>query len=161
MDSNPEFVRLRHLCGSLTIANYLIRRAVVVAQLAERSLLTSEIRGSNPNIGNTVFSNVLIRQLQRRKNKNKEKEAGVGPFKKTSEVSPSLPGLVAALFSTCCRSSPLTTKPFSKKRRFFSQFQCFWLYLNFIGFRLGLSERGIRFEKEREGIKLEMEKEKM
>ena len=30
-------------------------RAVVVAQLAEQSLPTPEIRGSNPDIGNKIF----------------------------------------------------------------------------------------------------------
>ena len=30
-------------------------RAVVVAELAERSLPTPEIRASNPNIGNEIF----------------------------------------------------------------------------------------------------------
>ena len=47
--------------------------AVVVVQLAERSLPTPEIRGSNPDIGN--ISNVLICQLLSRKDENKEKEA--------------------------------------------------------------------------------------
>ena len=54
--------------------------AVVVAQLAERSLPTPEIRGSNPDIGN--ISNIFICQLLSRKDENKEKEAGNGPFKK-------------------------------------------------------------------------------
>ena len=54
--------------------------AVVVAQLAERSLPTPEIRGSNPDIGN--ISNVFICQLLSRKDENKEKEAGNGPLKK-------------------------------------------------------------------------------
>ena len=33
------------------------RRAVVVAQLVERSLPTSEIRGSNPDIGKILSTN--------------------------------------------------------------------------------------------------------
>ena len=45
--------------------------AVVVAQLAERSLPTPEIRGLNPDISN--ISNVLICQLLSRKDDNKEK----------------------------------------------------------------------------------------
>ena len=57
--------------------------AVVVAQLAERSLPTPEIRGSNPDIGN--ISNIFICQLLSRKDENKEKEAGNGPFKKKTE----------------------------------------------------------------------------
>ena len=56
--------------------------AVVVAQLAERSIPTPEIRGSNPDIGN--ISNIFICQLLSRKDENKEKEAGNGPFKKNS-----------------------------------------------------------------------------
>ena len=52
-----------------------------MAQLAERLLPTSKIRGSNPNIGNEI---VLMNfcQLQFRKDENKEKEAEIGPFKK-------------------------------------------------------------------------------
>ena len=56
--------------------------AVVVAQLAERSLPTPEIRGSNPDIGK--ISNVFICQLLSRKDENKEKEAWNGPLKKVS-----------------------------------------------------------------------------
>ena len=59
---------------------HIMPLAVVVAQLAERSLPTPEIRGSNPNIGN--ISNVFFCQLLSRKDKNKEKEAGKGPLKK-------------------------------------------------------------------------------
>ena len=54
--------------------------AVVVAQLAEWSLATSEIRGLNPNIGKVL--SVHICQLQFRKDENKEKEAGIGLLKK-------------------------------------------------------------------------------
>ena len=35
-----------------------IERAVVVAQLVERSLPTPEVRGSNPVIGKTFISNI-------------------------------------------------------------------------------------------------------
>ena len=56
-------------------------RAVVVAQLAEQSLMTPEIRSLNPDIGNENFQ-MYICQLLFRKDKNKEKEAGNGPFKK-------------------------------------------------------------------------------
>ena len=57
------------------------KRAVVVAQLAERSLLTPEIHSSNPNIGNENFQTYIC-QLLSREDKNKEKEAGNGPLKK-------------------------------------------------------------------------------
>ena len=50
-----------------------------MAQLAERSLPTPEVRSSNPDIGN--ISNINC-QLLSRKDENKEKEAGNGPFKK-------------------------------------------------------------------------------
>ena len=54
----------------------------IAAQLAEQSLLTPEIRGSNPDIGNKLFR-MYICQLLSRKDVNKEKEAGNGPIKKT------------------------------------------------------------------------------
>ena len=47
-------------------------RVVVVAQLVERSLLTPEIRGSNPNIGKVLSTNGTFNN---RKDENKEKEA--------------------------------------------------------------------------------------
>ena len=52
-------------------------RAVVVALLVERSLLTPEIRGSNPNIGKVLSTNCKLT----RKDKNKEKEAGMAKLK--------------------------------------------------------------------------------
>ena len=52
-----------------------------MAQLAERSLPTTEIRGSNPDISNIL--NIFIFQMLYRKDENKVKEAGTGPFKKT------------------------------------------------------------------------------
>ena len=52
-----------------------------MALLAERLLPTPEIRGSNPNIGNDKYSNVMFCQLLPRKDENKEKEAGNSPFK--------------------------------------------------------------------------------
>ena len=54
--------------------------AVVVVQLAKRSLPTPEICGSNPDFGN--ISNIFICQLLSRKGENREKEAGNGPLKK-------------------------------------------------------------------------------
>ena len=56
---------------------------MVVAQLAERSLPTPEIRRSNPDIGNELFR-MHICQLLSRKDENKEKEARNGPIKKNS-----------------------------------------------------------------------------
>ena len=53
----------------------------IAAQLAEQSLLTPEIRGSNPDIGNKLIG-MYICQLLSRKDVNKEKEAGNGPIKK-------------------------------------------------------------------------------
>ena len=41
-------------------------RAVVVAQLAEQSLVTSDIRGSNPNIGK-VFRIYLSIAIQKKR----------------------------------------------------------------------------------------------
>ena len=55
---------------------------MVVGQLADRSLPTPEIRSLNPDIGNEDISNVIICQLQYRKDKNKEKMAGNGPLQK-------------------------------------------------------------------------------
>ena len=54
---------------------------MVVAQLAERSLPTPEICGSNSNIGNISIVKFIC-QLLSRKDENKEKETGKGPFKK-------------------------------------------------------------------------------
>ena len=55
---------------------------VVVAQLAGQSLLTPEIRGVIPNIGNEVFLMYLSVNCNQVETKNKEKEARLGPFKK-------------------------------------------------------------------------------
>ena len=52
-----------------------------VAQLAERSLTTPELRVSNPDIGIELVR-TYIYQLLSRKGENKEKEAGNGPLKK-------------------------------------------------------------------------------
>ena len=52
-----------------------------MAQLAERSLLTPEIRGSNPDIGNELFGTYIC-QLLSRKDENIDKVAGNGPIKK-------------------------------------------------------------------------------
>ena len=53
-------------------------RAVVIAQLVELSLLTPEIRGSNPNIG-LILSTKCTFKKEKTKIKLKEKEAGNGP----------------------------------------------------------------------------------
>ena len=47
----------------------------MVAQLVERSVLTPEIRGSNPNIGKSYLPIVHLN----RKDEIEEKEAGNGP----------------------------------------------------------------------------------
>ena len=57
-------------------------RAVVVAQLVERSLLTPEIRSLNPNIGKVLPTNCKLNV----KDENKEKEAGNGPSLKKLSV---------------------------------------------------------------------------
>ena len=54
--------------------------AVVVAQLVEWSLLTLEIRSSNPNICKISSTNCKLN----RKDKNKEKVAGMAHLKKRS-----------------------------------------------------------------------------
>ena len=41
----------------MQLANIQDQKAVVVAQLVERSLPTPEIRGSNPNIGKVLSTN--------------------------------------------------------------------------------------------------------
>ena len=54
---------------------------MVVAQLVERSLLISEVCGSNPIIGKNLFLlNIFL--LCFAKTKIKKKEAGDGPFLK-------------------------------------------------------------------------------
>ena len=60
--------------GLTSFLDYLVLRAVVVAQLVERSLPTPEIHGSNPAIGKIVSTNCMIK-----KDENKEKEARNGP----------------------------------------------------------------------------------
>ena len=56
---------------------------MVVAQLAERSLPTPEIRRSNPNIGYNFFDlNWLSIVSKYGKDENKLKEAENGPFKR-------------------------------------------------------------------------------
>ena len=57
--------------------------AVVVAQLAEQSLPTPEICGSNPDIGNKNIVNIFICQLQSRKDKIKKKRPGMAQLKKS------------------------------------------------------------------------------
>ena len=81
-------IRTRY--GWMVNANTASVRAVVVAQLAERLLLTSEIRGTNPNI-NEVFLNAYICHLQFKRDENKEKEAGNGPASAIASVSCCLP----------------------------------------------------------------------
>ena len=44
--------------------SHLTRRAVVVAQLVEPSILTPEIRGSNPDIGKVLSKNCTITETK-------------------------------------------------------------------------------------------------
>ena len=56
-------------------------RAVVVAQLVERSLPIPEVHGSNSVIGKNLFIlNICLLSTVYWKDENKEKEAGDGPF---------------------------------------------------------------------------------
>ena len=54
-----ETIKNEHSLKYFSPSNDGLNRAVVVAQLAEQSLPTPEIRGSNPNIGNEVFGMYL------------------------------------------------------------------------------------------------------
>ena len=75
-------------------------------QLAERSLLTSEIRGSNPNIGK-VFQIYLCISVNcnSEKDKNKEKQAGIGPLKKIKRNLTCLKNIVVLNFFRSCFST--------------------------------------------------------
>ena len=64
----------------------VIKRAVVVDQLAECSLLTPYVHGSNPDIGKILYSTFVVFCLHNWKDKIK-KECGNGPFKKGSKMS--------------------------------------------------------------------------
>ena len=61
--------------------------AVVVAQLAKRSLPMPEIRRSNPDIAKIFFDNLTVNCNCSRETKMNEKEAGNGPFKKSLILS--------------------------------------------------------------------------
>ena len=61
--------------------SHILSRAVVVAQLVDRSLPIPEVRGLNQKF---IF-NIVNCQLHW-EDKNKEKEAGNGPFKKTHSL---------------------------------------------------------------------------
>ena len=56
------------------------KRAVVVAQLVERSFPTPEVRGSNPVIGKLLYRTFICLLSTVLKRHYKEKEAGNGPF---------------------------------------------------------------------------------
>ena len=56
-----------------------------MAQLVEQLLLTPEVRGLNPVIGE-ILMNIVYCQLYR-KDENKEKEAGNGPFYKKNFIN--------------------------------------------------------------------------
>ena len=57
-------------------------RAVVVVQLAERSLPTPEIRSSNPDIGNEIYQTYLSVNCYHEKTKIKIKASGIAYLKK-------------------------------------------------------------------------------
>ena len=59
--------------------------AVVVAQLVERSILTPEIRGSNPDIGKILSTNCPTEKtkIKKKEKRKKKKEGGNGPSLKT------------------------------------------------------------------------------
>ena len=56
------------------------RRAVVVVQLAERSLPIPDVRGSKPVTGEILMTKLTVNCW---KDENKEKEAGNGPIRKS------------------------------------------------------------------------------
>ena len=62
----------------------MFRRAVVVTQLVERSLLTPEICGSNPVIGKFYLLSILLKDLLKRR--KQRKEAVNGPIQKTKQI---------------------------------------------------------------------------
>ena len=69
--------------SSFYLSTYLKRhenvfKAVVVAQLVERSLPILEVRSLNPVIGKNLFGHLLSTVFKRRK---KENEAGNAPLK--------------------------------------------------------------------------------
>ena len=69
--------------------------AVAVAQLAERSLLISQIRNSNPDNGKIYRTIIIHCQLYCiEKTKIKEKEAGNGPFFKNKKTCKSFCGFL-------------------------------------------------------------------
>ena len=63
------------------------KRAVVVAQLAERSLPSPEIGGSNPNIGNKVFWMYLSVNCNEENTKIKKKRPGLAHFFKKQKIN--------------------------------------------------------------------------
>ena len=64
-----------------SLHNKYFEGEVVVAQLEERLLLITEIRGSNPIMGKKLFIlNICLLSTVYWKDENKEKEAGNGPF---------------------------------------------------------------------------------
>ena len=59
----------------------LFKRAVVVAQLAERSLPTPEVRGSNPVLGKIYIEHCLLSTVLKRQ-EIKKKMPGMAHLKK-------------------------------------------------------------------------------
>ena len=93
--------------GLIVVTKIPFLRAVIVAQLIERSLLTPEIRGSNLDIGKILSTNCTID-----KTKIKKKRPGMAHLKKDSIISPNLTTVVWRM------------SPKSVLRQDFSQF--FW-----------------------------------
>ena len=71
------------LCSTLFHVPTFSWWAVVVAQLVEHSLLTPEVRGSNPVIGKFYIKHLFTFNCRYWKDENKEKEAGNGHLKET------------------------------------------------------------------------------
>ena len=72
--------------------------AVVVSQLIERSLLTPEIHGPNPNIGNKIFRKQLSVNCCPEKMKINKKRPGMAHLKKSSPKATKLANVII-LFS--------------------------------------------------------------
>ena len=63
---------------------------MVVAQLVERSLPTSEIRGSNPDIGKIFYSRISTNCNKIEKTKIKEKRPGIAHLNKSDKFFPDI-----------------------------------------------------------------------
>ena len=61
--------------------------AVIVAQLAERSVLIAEVRGLNPDTDKFLKNIYLLSTLLYRKDEKREKEAGNNSLKKETKTA--------------------------------------------------------------------------